>query len=763
MRQAVPGDAGRRAPPLAALVYVLAAGLLVGVVAYGSWSSIGRTFPGFCVLDNGTLAAFGTPDWAGWRAGLPLGTGVLEAVDGRPFESGSALLRDVAARAPGEIVSYRVRSPAGVATWRVPTVRFSGRDFAVGFGAYLFISSAFFALGALALALRPDQPAARSLAASLGALGCVFALAIDQLTAYRFAAPYQLAEGLTPAVLLHLLLVFPRERLSPRRRRLAVAAAGALALALALVELRLFYARPELARVWNTGAYLLMAPLGIGLVASLGEAFFRSREPEQRAKAAVVFAGGLLAFVVPAAALFAFFLLGWPISTTWWTPLLPVFPAFLLYAIVRHNLLEAERVVRLTVGYAIATSVVLLGYATALALLGRVLWPGAAESPAAAFALVLAVAVSFEPLRRRVQVGIDRAFFRSRIDVARALERSSGELATLADEGEIAAYVERELRGALSLEWAELRLGAAAADGAGVAEPVRFRGERLGLLACGPKQSGAPYAAAEIDFVRGLASQAALALHNARAIRDLREAQQALLRAERLAAVGEFAGAVAHGIRNPLAGIRAAAQLASQQAGGGPLEETLASVLAEADRLDQRIQSLLDFSRPYEPRRRASDMAGLLQAVRAALAPRAEQLGIEIAVRADARAASCLIDPDYVEEALLELAANALRAMRAGGRLCLRLDAPPGGGVVLRVSDSGGGIPPGVQDRIFDLFFTSRPGGTGIGLATVKKIVEANGGSIELESSSPAGTTFVLRFAGPPGAPDPAGPGQEPD
>jgi signal transduction histidine kinase len=61
-----------------------------------------------------------------------------------------------------------------------------------------------------------------------------------------------------------------------------------------------------------------------------------------------------------------------------------------------------------------------------------------------------------------------------------------------------------------------------------------------------------------------------------------------------------------------------------------------------------------------------------------------------------------------------------------------------------------------VQGRIFDLFFTSRPGGTGIGLANVKKIVEANGGSIELESSSAAGTTFVIRFAGPPG---PAAPG----
>lgn len=748
MRQAVPGDGGRRAPPLAALCYALAAALLLGVVAQGSWSTIGRTFPGFCLLDNGTLAAFGTPDWTGWRAGLPLGTGVVVDVDGRPFERAGDLLHEVATRAPGTPLTYHVRSPTGVATWRVDTMRFGVRDFVMGFGAYLFIATAFFALGALALALRPDLLAARSLAASLGALGSVFALAIDQLTTYRFVALYQLAEGFMPAVLLHLVLVFPRERLSAGHRRLAVAAGALLCLALALVELHFFYARPEVARLWNTATYLLLAPLGIFLVASLGEAFFRSDAPRQRAQAAVVFAGGLLAFVVPAVALLAFFLLGWSISVTWWAPLLPVFPAFLLYAIVRHNLLEAERVVRLAVGYAIATSVVVLAYAAALALLGRVLWPGAADSPAADFALVLAVAVSFEPLRRRVQLGIDRAFFRSRIDVARALERSSGELATLAEEREIAAHVEDELRSGLALEWAELRLGTRSAAGASVAEPVRFRGEPLGLLACGPKQSGAPFAAAEIDFVRGLASQTALALHNARAIRALREAQQALLRAERLAAIGEFAGAVAHGIRNPLAGIRAAAQLASQQADGGPLEESLVSVIAEADRLDLRIQSLLDFSRPYEPRRRESDLGALLHAVRGALAPRATQLGIEIAVTADPRTAAAVLDPDYLEEALLELAANALRSMQPGGRLVLRVEPTPGGGAALRVCDTGAGIAPGVRDRIFDLFFTSRPGGTGIGLATVKKIVEANGGSIALEASDASGTTFLIQFPG---------------
>jgi signal transduction histidine kinase len=107
------------------------------------------------------------------------------------------------------------------------------------------------------------------------------------------------------------------------------------------------------------------------------------------------------------------------------------------------------------------------------------------------------------------------------------------------------------------------------------------------------------------------------------------------------------------------------------------------------------------------------------------------------------------LDPDYLEEALLELAGNALRVLGAGGLLSLEAEAAPGA-IVLRVRDAGPGIPAAVQKRIFEPFFTTRPDGTGMGLATVRKLVERQGGAVELEASGPGGSVFRLSIPAAP-------------
>jgi signal transduction histidine kinase len=738
-----PADVRRTTLP--ALVYALASLALLATVAQGSLRLLDGTFPGFLVLDDGIVAAFGEDDWTGFRAGLPLNGGVVLAVDDQPFAGGTAMLDYAARRPQGTPIRYRFRHDGEVREISVPVMRLDTESYLETVGGYLFIAFSFLATGALALALRPDLVAARSLALACAAVGALFALAVDHLTAYRFVYTYHLVEGMSPAAVLHLGLVFPIARVGARTRALLVSG-FALALAgVAAAEASVFYSRPEAAHAIDGAADVLMSVLGLALVASFGEALLRAPQAEQRIRAAVVFAGALLAFVPLAAARFGFFVLGWEISSTLWTPFLPLFLVALLYAIVRHNLLEAERVVRLGVGYAIATTAVFLAYAVGLSALSRLVWPGAQESASASFLLVLLIAVSFEPLRRRVQRGIDRAFYRSRVDMGHELEESSAELVTLASDSEIADYVARQLRRRLALEWAELRPQPVAKLRPRVLEPVTFRDETLGWLACGPKQSGAPFSAAELGVVKGLAYQTALALHNARAIQALRDAQQALLRSERLAAVGEFAGSVAHGIRNPLAGIRAASQVAHQQAGDGPLGDSLLSILDEVDRLDQRIRTLLDFSRPYQPSPQPTDLGLLLDAVDGAVGPQAERQGVAIEIDAPDVAVVAEADPNLLEEALLELASNALRIMPDGGKLRLSV-AARGDRCEIRVADSGPGIPDGVRHRIFDLFFTTRREGTGMGLATVKKIVELSRGAIELESSSSGGTVFRIEL-----------------
>jgi signal transduction histidine kinase len=732
-----------------ALPVALAGLLLLGSVIAGSLPLVGRPMPGFLVWDNGMLVSFHLASWTGAQAGLPLNGGRVVAVDGEPFAGGRALLAHVAARPPGEVVRYRVLWQGGEREWAVPSMRLGAGDYAGTFGVYLLNGFAFLAIAVVALALRPDLAAARGLAVASLAMGALLTLTIDYFAAYRWLRVYPLLEALTPTALASFGLAFPAPRFRPRTRRLLVGALALLGVGLGLANLRLFRADPELARGVTYTVYLLIAAIGIAMVGSFGEALLRARDPQLRVRAAVVFAGGLVAIFVPAVAVLAFFLLGWVLSFSWITVLLPVFPVALMVAVLRHDLLEAERFARLTIAYAIATAGVVVGYAAAVSAVEAMMSRDVGSGPVAWFLLALAVALAFDPLRRRVQRALDRLFYRSTLDPAAALEELGQELAELSEESDVVACVEGRVREALGVGFAQLALRGEAPPGAAALDvAVSYRAEPLGQLRCGIKLSGAPFSAAERDWLAAVASQTALALRAARSMRELRAAQVQLVRSERFAAIGELAGAVAHGIRNPLAGIRATAQSAIElepRGAGDPMHD----ILREVDRLDQRVATLLDFSRPFEPKPRPTDVVALLESVRDAAARRAARGGATVRVLAPGAPILAQVDPDHLEEALLELSGNALRVLPEGGALSLEA-ATAGGLVVVRVCDDGPGIPAGVQGRIFEPFFTTRPDGTGMGLPTVRKLVERQGGTVELERSQPGGTAFriVLPAAG---------------
>ncbi len=721
---------------------------LLGLVVRDSFRLVGDAFPGFLVWDNGTLVAFHTESWTGARAGLPLNGGRVISVDGRAFSGGRDLLETAASRPPGEPISYGILRGGIVREVEVPTMRLSRDEYLQTFGNYLFNAAFCFSIGVIALALRPDHPPARALALAIINLGLLLTLAIDFLATYRFVVLCQLVEAAMPAAAVALLFVFPVERVHVTTRRWLVPGVFLAAMSVGAVNAFFFYDHPDTARqAWRL-ANGLTAASGIALLAGFSHALLRAKSPEERLQAGVVFAGALAAFLFPAIAIFAFSMLGWNFSLTWATALLFLFPISIFYAVMRHDLLHAERVIRLTVGYSVASSAIVLVYTAVLMALDRLVAPGVARGPAANFLLLVSIAVSFDPMRQRVQKAVDRVFFRSSVEPGAVLEEVGAQLVLVQDEHEITRDVGELLRDALDLEWAELVAPNTDHPSASLIEPVQFRGERLGLLACGRKRSGSPFSNSERELVAGIAAQAALAICNARSIQVLRETQETLLRTERLAVIGEFAGAVAHGIRNPLSGIRAAAQIAREQAEGTAVAETLTGVLEESDRLEQRVRSLLDFSRPFDIEFQRVDLPVLLGAVRNTLSGQAGRQGVKISLQIDSDATVVESDPNYLEEALLELSANSLRAMREGGALQITA-AVENESTVIRVCDNGAGIAPSVQGRIFELFFTTRGDGTGMGLATVKKIMSRLGGTVRLERSDPNGTTFRLNFARP--------------
>jgi signal transduction histidine kinase len=727
----------------AAAWFAVAALGLLALVLQGSLGLVGSVFPGFLVWDNGALVSLYRDSWSGVAADLPLNGGIVTEVAGQPFSRGRPFVDHAAGVEPGTPVRYRIQVGEFARDYDVPTMRLEPIDYTLTFGNYLLNGVALLLVGGLALLLRPDLPAARALALSTGMLGALLLLAIDYATSYRLVAACRVVEALAPVTLFNLALVFPIERM---RRTTRLRSVSLLALALLAVQgygSLVFYSNPDLARQIALVLYLLISLALLALVASYAETLLRAPDPLPRTQAAVVFAGGLPAFGMAAFGMLAFTLLGWSFSWGWFFALLPLAPASMLYAMVRQDLFAAERFVRLSVGYTVATSAIVLAYAGGLAVFDWLIVADASANPAAAFVLLVVIALFFDPLRRRVQAVVDRAFYRSRVDPARELERSSEELPALQTEQEIVAYVGRRLREGLALESARLRPGAVVESSAALHQVVSFRDVHLGVIECGAKRSGAPFSEEERDLVKGIAAQAALALHNVRAIAALREAQDALHLSMRLAAVGEFAGAVAHGIRNPLAGIRAAAQAARVDVDDGPAADSLEIAINEANRLEQRVRTLLHYSRPYEPVLRRTDLCGVLQAVARDTRELARRAGVEIEVECPAEPILWEVDPDYLQEALLELSTNAIAAMPSGGNLRLALRAE-GSGVALRVEDSGQGIPPELQERVFDLFLTTRPDGVGMGLANVKKIAEAHRASLAIERSTESGTTFRI-------------------
>jgi len=209
-----------------------------------------------------------------------------------------------------------------------------------------------------------------------------------------------------------------------------------------------------------------------------------------------------------------------------------------------------------------------------------------------------------------------------------------------------------------------------------------------------------------------------------------------------LVAIGEVCATVAHGLSNPLAGICAAAQVAREQAGAGPLSEMLDDIVSESRRLDERARRLLDFSRPLEPHLVPCDVRSLLEGVIHSL--QGSHKGSRLLAK-DPDRLRIYADPDMLAEALYELGVNGIRAMNGEGTLTFEATGN-GARTTIRVIDQGRGIPAPARSRLFELFFTTRQGGTGMGLATVRKLIQIQGGTVTLESTRAGRTVFLVEL-----------------
>jgi signal transduction histidine kinase len=237
---------------------------------------------------------------------------------------------------------------------------------------------------------------------------------------------------------------------------------------------------------------------------------------------------------------------------------------------------------------------------------------------------------------------------------------------------------------------------------------------------------------------------ALLTLHD---VESVREIESDLELSRRLAAIGRLTAGVGHEVKNPINAIVVHLELMRNKLGDADHRAMrhLEVIESEIQRLDRVVQTLVDFSRPVELQLKEQDLRRVVSAVLMLASAELETRDVHVESDLPDRPVMARVDSDLLKQALLNVVLNGAQAMAEGGNLKVRL-AEDGRMALLSIHDQGGGIPDDVRDKIFDLYFTTKKDGSGIGLAMTYRIVELHNGSIEVESDATHGTTFILRF-----------------
>jgi len=288
-------------------------------------------------------------------------------------------------------------------------------------------------------------------------------------------------------------------------------------------------------------------------------------------------------------------------------------------------------------------------------------------------------------------------------------------------------------------------LGLAAAGAAALLLGARIAGPIRSLAGAAGRIAREGTAAPAVPEGEGPPEVREVAAGLNRMVEALRRAEEERVREARLAVLGEFAAGIAHEVRNPLSSMRMTIQLLREDAAGRAAED-LDTLLDEVRRLEQSVEELLLFAGEPRLERGAVDLLALGGECARVLRRQAEHLGVAVRVEREEGAPAASGDAARLRTCVSNLLLNAVQASPRGGtvRVSVRRGPAPGR-VLLEVSDAGPGIPPGAGDRVYEPFYSGRPGGTGLGLAVTRRIVEAHGGSIAYASGA-AGTTFRVEL-----------------
>jgi signal transduction histidine kinase len=822
-----------RAIRLGALAIAAATAALAVDLTIASVGWLGRPFPGFLLLDNGVVASVALGHWSGASVDGLYRSEVV-AVDGARVATADEIYRRVAARPLGAPVRFTLLRHGTAREVTLRTQRFGTRDWLLVFGPLLGNALVAVACGLVVWLLRPRAAVARAFLVLATAGGAFLLTALDLYGPARLFRLHVAAEAIVPAALLHLTLLFPHPH---RLARWRFAGYGVAAVVLVLYQAFL-YRVPVYLRVLSFDMVFLGAT-GTLMGARLLSEYRRGRSQLVRQRVRVITLGVLFGIALPGVLLLASALVPGGVATNAavFTPFLFVLSA--AYAIVKYDLFEIDAMVKRGAYYLLLTGSVGAAYVAAVVVFNLIMQAGAVtDSPAFPVLFTLAVLLLFNPLRSRLQAFSDRLFFRTRYDGAQVLAGVGARLAATLERERIARIVcdaaeeaipngrtrlfvaagaggpllevgtQATVPPALRQRLAEGHVAtpfdpgelyvdarthtavrdALAALEAEVAVPLRLGDQLVGVLTVGPKRSGLFYSAGDVEFLRALAHQGAIALDNARtydalvalnvrledrvrersaqleaanreledAYTELKTAEVQLVHSEKMASLGRLVAGVAHEINNPVtfiatsvAPLRRRLEQAATDAPGEVLAllreaEEIVDIMARgAARTAAIVKDLRSFSRLGEAVRKRADLHDGLEVSLRLLESRWRDRITVHRDYGDVPLVEC--DPAQMNQVFLNLLANACDAIDGAGQLWITTRADERC-VTIAIRDDGRGIAPEAIGHIFDPFFTTKDvgAGTGLGLAVSHSVVAAHGGRIEVESAPGHGATFRI-------------------
>ena len=416
----------KKCSQMASLLFYVLVGIMVAISATSFVAALlwlNKPFPGFLLYEEAYVGSFKSSEWSGIKAGLKFYERIA-AVDGKPVLEGQDVVDTVRQKAPGTPVRYLVKSKEGTREVVVPVEVFTVKDFFLVFFVVFLGGSIIYAFGITVYLLKPNMRVSWVFLLESLWLGTYMVSGLDTQSSHILVRFHYLGLCLIPPTLFHLFLIFPdRKRVLTRwpiLEYLIYVPALTIALGYQIYSSMFREASTSDGLSWvptypllGEAVRLFMIFCLVGLVSFILHALYRAATIQARQRARMILFGVTMAFAPPMIIMVLASFIKFSFAWNFFPFFIIFFPASIAYSIVKHNLFDADAIIKRTVGYVVVTCIIIGAYVGVSVTLNLVMGKyELAQAQAFPILFTLGVILVFNPLRNRIQALVDRIFFR---------------------------------------------------------------------------------------------------------------------------------------------------------------------------------------------------------------------------------------------------------------------------------------------------------------------------------------------------------------